>query len=665
MAKPRHPTRLERRVGVVITAQITTATAFALLAATRHFEIGAPRAIFALTVAFAIAGSFEMPLELHRHKFTFTLGEAVLVVGFFAVGPIGLAIAAALGEAVNMVWQRHASLKLLFNIANRMAAAMTAGFAFAAFGRSNVQDVGTWGVALGAALCFSVLDVVSTATVVSIAEHRPFREVLTRSAPTGLLATLASASVGLVALDLAADSPIALLLLVPLAFAVALNSRYAIAQRDEHLRFERLYESSARTARLGTIEATLGSIAAETRALGTGIAALCCATDIHGAWVGAYADEHTQHLAAPSVVAAAVLLAERLPGRETDAAHAPELLHIAPAAGCVVAVSASNEKAGHVVLVVVRDGTTNAGAASRVETLSAFANNAALIVANALLHEERAIALARQIDLNRQKDDFIAAVSHELRTPLAVMLGSVHTLERLDGRITEAQRSQLFDMTIDQGGRLQRLIDELLLVAAAENSTVPLELETVDIASIFESIAADTTTSTRGRLVREFAEPGEVVTDRSKLTRVLLNLVENAAKYAPSGPIELRADRTGSEVRISVVDHGPGIPAEDRERVFDRFVQLDQSSTRRNGGTGLGLHLCNQLAGLLDGRLMLAETCGGGCTFSLTIPVSLSTQHSTTAAVATSYDAPDGRVPFSSVRARPAGFGEPEWEPAR
>src|SRR5262249_38596380 len=162
---------------------------------------------------------------------------------------------------------------------------------------------------------------------------------------------------------------------------------------------------------------------------------------------------------------------------------------------------------------------------------------------NARLHEEREVALARQIDLNRQKSDFVAAVSHELRTPLGVMLGSVHTLERLDGRITEEQRAQLFDMTIDQGGRLQRLIDELLLVAAAEHADVQVELEHVELEELFASVELATKASTKGRVVSTISGGGTILSDVAKIERILLNLVENAAKYAPEGPIELRATR--------------------------------------------------------------------------------------------------------------------------
>ena len=310
------------------------------------------------------------------------------------------------------------------------------------------------------------------------------------------------------------------------------------------------------------------------------------------------------------------------------------------------------------MLLIVRDGTTNPTAKSRVETIETFAYQAALVVSNALLHEERALALARQIDLNRQKSDFVAAVSHELRTPLGVMLGSVRTLERLDGRMTDVQRQQLFDMTVDQGGRLQRLIDELLLVAAAEHSTVQLESAEFELDELLASIVSTVSEPIREH-VQWNAEPGSVVTDRSTLERIMLNLVENAGKYAPDSAIELLAGRTNDVVEFRVVDHGPGIPPEDRERVFERFVQLDQSSTRRQGGTGLGLHLCRQLTELIDGELGLDETPGGGCTFTLRVPGHV-------AAVAPAEPpAPAPPQSFAGVRTRPAGFDHRQPETVR
>lgn len=652
----RNPARLERRVGEVIAVQLVLAASFAALAVARGASIGSPAAILALTGTFVVTGAFDMSLEFDRHKFTFTPADAVLVVGFFAVGPVGLAAAFAVAEAVNMVGHRRATLKVLFNVANRLAAVTIAGVAFQAFGRTSTHDTIAWLAALAAAMCFSLLDVVSTAVVLSMAEGTPFRHVFVRSASTGMLATLAAAPIGVVVLDLAGQGPFAVLFLVPLVVAVGLNSRYAVAQHDEHLRFERLYESSSRTAGLLGLEEVLCSLASEARALATGISALCCATDVNGSPVGAWADDEGERIAAPGMIAAGLAFAERGSGCETNVEAAPEIERMAHGAGSAIAVTTTNDRAGRVVLVVFRDGPSNAGARSRVETVDAFATHAALVVANAMMHNELALALALQVDLNRQKDDFIAAVSHELRTPLAVVLGSVHTLDRLDGRMTAAQRTQLFDMTLDQGERLQRLIDELLLVAAAEHADVLVEREAIDVAELLASVEADTALVTSGRLVRCLDDQAAFVSDRSKVARVLLNLVENAAKYAPTGPIDLRATSLGGEICFTVVDHGPGIPVNDRARAFERFVQLDQSSTRRQGGTGLGLHLCRQLAELLDGTLTLSETPGGGCTFSFALPMMPASSEAPIA--------PEPKIDevMPGVRARPAGMGPGRFE---
>jgi two-component system sensor histidine kinase KdpD len=150
------------------------------------------------------------------------------------------------------------------------------------------------------------------------------------------------------------------------------------------------------------------------------------------------------------------------------------------------------------------------------------------------------------------------------------------------------------------------------------------------------------------------AAPGSVVLDRSTLERIMLNLVENSGKYAPESAIELLAAHRDDAVEFRVVDHGPGIPAEDRERVFERFVQLDQSSTRRQGGTGLGLHLCRQLTDLIDGELTLGETPGGGCTFMLRVPAGVAAPPAA---------APPAPQAFAGVRTRPANLDVDHRQP--
>jgi two-component system OmpR family sensor kinase len=177
-------------------------------------------------------------------------------------------------------------------------------------------------------------------------------------------------------------------------------------------------------------------------------------------------------------------------------------------------------------------------------------------------------------------------------------------------------------MASRQGKRLQRLIEELLLIVAVDNSEEAAVNEPVDLERMLTELGDELGDLAGDRLVVAVAPGAETVqTDAVKLRQIVVNLVENATKYAPAGRIKVLAwpvTATG-RVAVTVIDHGPGIPPDQRERVFERFVQLDQSSTRTHGGTGLGLYLCRRLAQLVDMSLTLTETPGGGCTFTLEI----------------------------------------------
>jgi signal transduction histidine kinase len=458
-----------------------------------------------------------------------------------------------------------------------------------------------------------------------------------------------------------------------------LISRHAAAQRDEHLRFERLHEASSRTAHVLDLEDALHLLAVEANGLATGLGAICCTTDGEGDWIGVAVDDTGWHRAATAVVEELLQLVAGTEGLEVSLDSAtPALNRMVPGAQSVVVARVSPEQAAPIAIAVLREGTPDIGAATRVKTLGAFANHASLTTANARLYAELESALARQIDLNRQKGDFVAAVSHELRTPLAVMLAATHTLRKLADRIPEAKRLELLDASIEQGNRLQRLIDELLLVAAAEHDHTEIVECHTELEPLLEEIEREMRPTTDGRLVLIDHQPAGLVTaDPARLRQILLNLVDNASKYAPDGPIELHVTRDAEVVHIAVVDHGPGIPEADRTRVFEQFVQLDQSSTRRQGGTGLGLYLCRQLAALLNGTLVLEPAATGGCCFTLTISAApAGAVADEPPPRADSPDSPEPRAPhlpgppdapdaperekrFVSVRTRPAEFARP------
>ncbi len=394
---------------------------------------------------------------------------------------------------------------------------------------------------------------------------------------------------------------------------------------------------------------------------------MCCTTDATGVWSGVAVDDRGTHSVSPAAIRELLRLVADNDGREfTLGTATPALSRVVPDAASVVVARVSPEQAAPITIAVLREGQPDIGATTRVQTLVAFAHHASLTTANARLYAELESALARQIDLNRQKGDFVAAVSHELRTPLAVMLAATHTLRKLADRIPEKKRLELLDASIEQGSRLQRLIDELLLVAAAEHEEAAASDCTTDVAALIDEIERETRPTTAGRLRVFMSEPpGRAIADPARLRQIVLNLVDNASKYAPDGPLEMLVSRDDHEIRVALVDHGPGIPEADRTRVFEQFVQLDQSSTRRQGGTGLGLYLCRQLATLLNGTLTLEPTRGGGCFFMLTVPAASPPDIAPAPERAPGVTAHDEAEPaptparFENVRTRPAEFARP------
>lgn len=172
------------------------------------------------------------------------------------------------------------------------------------------------------------------------------------------------------------------------------------------------------------------------------------------------------------------------------------------------------------------------------------------------------------------------------------------------------------DLGLTQGARLHALIEDLLFVAAADHQRISTELGWVDLPDLFAALTEELAPVTAGRLIAHVHDDAPAPTiDGDKLRRILVNLVPNAVKYAPEGPIHLDAEAEGDHVVLAVTDEGPGIPEADRDRIFERFVQLDGSAARRAGGTGLGLHLSRQLAELLGRTLEITAGPTGGARF--------------------------------------------------
>jgi signal transduction histidine kinase len=620
------------RVLGLIAAHFAIAAGLVGLSWANDGRLGTIDHLIALSAFFALVGLLPMHLELGRSACTFTLVEAALVIALFSLGPLGVVLTATAGEAVACITNRQSPLKVAFNASSTAAAAAVAALAFAAVGGNSAHGTAAYGAALLATAAFAVTNHASTSLVLSVTGEGRFEDVLLISASLAALASAVSGSIGLALKALSAQSRVAPFLLVPLVAVVALETRRAAAHHADRLRFERLYSSSARTTGLQGFSAALAQAAAEARGLVTGATAVCCAPDREGTWRGMIVDDTGARPAESRTVEAVVGLVEHAAGQEVvlDSLPRPMRTGLPSGATAVVAgttVSSSPAQGGGIALAVFRELGADGQGEARAKVLWAFVFHAALITTNALLFERVEEALRHQVDLNRQKDEFLAAVSHELRTPLASMLGSVETLRRLEDRMDSEAKEKFFSIAHRQGRRLQRLIEELLLTAAVEHRQEAVIAETVELGDLLDEVAEDLAAPAHGRIVVERSTAStRLTTDATKLRQVLTNLVENAIKYAPTGLIEVSAaPAAGQRVEVRVADHGPGIAPEDRSRVFERFVQLDGSSTRAHGGTGLGLYLCRRVAELLEADLTLSDTPGGGATFVLVLPRSHST----------------------------------------
>ena len=220
---------------------------------------------------------------------------------------------------------------------------------------------------------------------------------------------------------------------------------------------------------------------------------------------------------------------------------------------------------------------------------------------------------------DRLKNEFISTVSHELRTPLTAISGSLSLLSsgKLGGLSDSMQT--LLDTASRNSRRLELLINDLLDMEKLAAGKLRLDLAVQPLRSIVEQAVRDNQTYAEPFGVTLNVLPGpdpRARVDADRLAQVLANLISNAAKFSPrDAQVEVRIDVFDNRARISVTDHGPGIPEAFRERIFQKFSQADASDTRPRGGTGLGLAISRELVERMHGSIGFDSVEGNGATF--------------------------------------------------
>ncbi len=248
--------------------------------------------------------------------------------------------------------------------------------------------------------------------------------------------------------------------------------------------------------------------------------------------------------------------------------------------------------------------------------------------------EQRNAELAR---LARAKSDFLARMSHEIRTPMNGIIGMGEMLMRSQLSVPQ---SRLATTVIKSAKSLMQILNDTLDLAKVEAGRLSLSSEPFDLATVMTETLELFSAQAQEKRIELIVAPApdldrDVIGDPLRVRQVLLNLIGNAVKFTPSGEIVVVADvvdRSTYAVVISlcVRDTGIGMPPEVVSRIFDPFTQGDESTTRRFGGTGLGLTICRELLELMGGTIVVVSDAGGGTAFKVTLPLGLAGQPLTT-----------------------------------
>jgi signal transduction histidine kinase len=581
----------------------------------------------------ALAEVFVIHVRFNRHAHSISLSEIPLVMGLCYLTPTGLVLSQVLGLGLVLILhRRQRPIRIAFNVAQRAFTTVNAAIIFQAV--LSLRP-GSWPMLWLASLAATVsADLLAGFLIdMAISLSEGTRLSVANLVGQGTVITIASTALTLAMVMLFTIEPVAIMLMVlPAATTLIAGKAYADVQRN-HESLIALHEST----RLATGELDLNAMLP---------AVLRAAQDMFHAELGevilvpASRAEPYLRIVVGTDEPATLEAVELDPLRGVWARIASEgspILLARPIQNerlaqyfsgvgvrdLIAAPLVADDGVIGTVMMANRAGDFSTFDQADLKLLGTLGNHLGVAVRNARLVDQLRAALAHEAEMSKLKDDFVATVSHELRTPLTSVQGYLKTLLRPELDLAGPEKLEFLQRADRQAERLRRLIEDLLFASFMEASSRSLDLQEVSIPKTLQHLVEEFVPQEDRFRVSVSVEPplDSVITSDEQVHRIVGNLVQNALKYAvPGSRILIIASAEDSGFAISVADDGPGIPPEEHERIFDRFYQVDHSSTRRAGGAGMGLYIARRGAEMLGGRLSLLRSDSSGSVFVLWLP---------------------------------------------
>jgi signal transduction histidine kinase len=618
---------------------------FAVRGEVPPFAGGPSLPLWMLAVSFGVAEVFVMHIRIGRHAQTFSLAEIPLVFGLAFATPGGLVFAQTVGVAIALaVHRRQKPLRLTFNVAQRACTTLIA-VAFVAVCRSALPAgwPSLWMSLFGATLLADLVGAMLINVAIGLSDDKI--KLLDQVIGLGTSLTVANTALGIVGVMVFLQQPAAVLLvLAPAATTYLAGKAFTDLQRkhDDLLQLQRATGLAQRSLEredmvpvlLHHMREMFNADIAEVLLWPKGRDQLPVRCQVgpgdeeiafepvsldptEGVWARVASERES------------VLLTRPIRNEALRRFFGDRQIRDA-----IVAPVSSDDQLLGILTVADRLDDFSTFDHDDLELFQTLTNHVAVALRNSLLLERLERALAHETETSRLKDEFVATVSHELRTPLTNVQGFVKTLLRRDVRFTPAEQHEFLLAADRHTERLKRLIEDILFAARVEtDERLARPTQEIGLAGLITRLVEDEAYGDGRRridvVISDTVPP--VLGIEEDVYRILRNLIDNALKYSPASQrVTVTVGVDVDDVVVRVHDRGPGIAPEQRDRIFDRFYQVDQSDTRRVGGVGMGLYICRRAAERLGARIWLDRSDASGSVFAVCLPTAEGTQRQTT-----------------------------------